>query len=124
MCLLLKTVYPEPLVIFKLVYLFFYCLVIQILRFYKQIIFHTNENGLSCLMKNLLKDKFTKLSEYVKDIKLINLGKEIKKNEFNQISEKPDFSKKQNPAVKVPKNIPFILAVCKLYSEVPYLDLW
>lgn len=38
---------------------FFYCLVIQILRFYKQIIFHTNENGLSCLMKNLLKDKFS-----------------------------------------------------------------
>ena len=34
---------------------FFYCLVIQILRFYKQIIFHTNENGLSFLMKNLLK---------------------------------------------------------------------
>ena len=45
---------------------------------------------------NLLKDKFTKLSEYVKDIKLVNLGKEIKKNEFNQISEKPDFSKKQS----------------------------
>ena len=36
---------------------FFYSLVIQILRFYKQIIFHTNENELSCLMKNLLKDK-------------------------------------------------------------------
>jgi hypothetical protein len=36
---------------------FFYCIVIQILRFYKQIIFNTNENGLSHLMKNLLKDK-------------------------------------------------------------------
>ena len=36
---------------------FFYSLVIQILRFYKQIIFHTNENGLSLLMKNLLKEK-------------------------------------------------------------------
>ena len=35
----------------------FYCIVIQILRFYKQIIFNTNENGLSHLMKNLLKDK-------------------------------------------------------------------
>ena len=36
---------------------FFYCFVIQILRYYKQIIFRTNENGLSYLMKNLLKDK-------------------------------------------------------------------
>ena len=36
---------------------FFYSLVIQILRFYKQIIFHSNENGLSHLMKNLLKEK-------------------------------------------------------------------
>ena len=36
---------------------FFYCLVIQILRFYKRVIFHTNENGLNHLMKNLLKGK-------------------------------------------------------------------
>ena len=36
---------------------FFYCFVIQILRYYKQIIFRTNENELSRLMKNLLKDK-------------------------------------------------------------------
>ena len=44
---------------------------------------------------NLLKDKFAKLTEYIKDIKLSNLGKEIKRNELNQISEKNDFSKKQ-----------------------------
>ena len=34
---------------------FFYSLVIQILRFYKNTIFHTNENDLNHLMKNLLK---------------------------------------------------------------------
>ena len=39
---------------------FFYCFVIQILVFYQSIIFSTNENGLSQLMKNLLKeDKFS-----------------------------------------------------------------
>ena len=32
-CLLLKPVYPEPLVIFKLLYLFFYCLVIVLYIF-------------------------------------------------------------------------------------------
>ena len=36
---------------------FFYCFVIQILRFYKKIIFRTNENELGHLMKSLLKDK-------------------------------------------------------------------
>ena len=36
---------------------FFYSLVIQILRFYKRVIFHTSENGLNHLMKNLLKGK-------------------------------------------------------------------
>ena len=36
---------------------FFYCFVIQILRYYKQIIFRTNEDDLSHLMKNLLKNK-------------------------------------------------------------------
>ena len=40
---------------------FFYCLVIQILKYYKSIIFQTNENSLSQLMKNLLIDqKFNK----------------------------------------------------------------
>ena len=39
---------------------FFYCFVIQILVFYQSIIFSTDENGLSQLMKNLLKeDKFS-----------------------------------------------------------------
>ena len=36
---------------------FFYSLVIEILRFYKDTIFHTNENDLNHLMKNLLKDE-------------------------------------------------------------------
>ena len=36
---------------------FFYCFVIQILKFYKLTIFTTNENELSHLMKNLLKEK-------------------------------------------------------------------
>ena len=36
---------------------FFYCFVIQILKFYKNVIFHTKENELSHLMKYLLKDK-------------------------------------------------------------------
>ena len=45
---------------------------------------------------NLIKDRFTQLSEFIKDIRFrINLGQEIKKKEFSQISEKIDFSKKQ-----------------------------
>ena len=36
---------------------FFYCFVIQILVFYQSVIFNTNENGLSQLMKNLLKEE-------------------------------------------------------------------
>ena len=36
---------------------FFYCFVIQILKFYKNVIFLTKENELSHLMKFLLKDK-------------------------------------------------------------------
>ena len=45
---------------------------------------------------NLMKDRFTQLSEFIKDIRFrINLGHDIKKSEFNQISEKIDFSKKQ-----------------------------
>ena len=36
---------------------FFYCLVIQILIYYKKVIFNADENELNQLMKNLLKDK-------------------------------------------------------------------
>ena len=36
---------------------FFYCFVIQILTNYKYLIFNTNENGLSQLMKSILKDE-------------------------------------------------------------------
>ena len=45
---------------------------------------------------NLMKDRFTQLSEFIKNIRLrINLGQDIKKKKFGQISEKIDFSKKQ-----------------------------
>ena len=45
---------------------------------------------------NLMKDRFTQLSEFIKDVRFRNnLGQEIKRREFNQISEKVDFSKKQ-----------------------------
>ena len=36
---------------------FFYCFVIQILVYYKSLIFKTKDNALSQLMKNLLKEK-------------------------------------------------------------------
>ena len=53
---------------------------------------------------NLMKDRFTQLSEFIKDIRFrINLGQEIKKKEFNQFSEKIDFSKKQK--ILVDKNL-------------------
>ena len=45
---------------------------------------------------NLMKDRFTQLSEFIKDVRFRNnLGQEIKRREFNQISAKIDFSKKQ-----------------------------
>ena len=45
---------------------------------------------------NLLKDRFTQLSEFIKDVRFrINLGQEVKKREFFQMSAKIDFSKKQ-----------------------------
>ena len=45
---------------------------------------------------NLMKDRFTQLSEFIKNIRLrINLGQDIKKKKFGQISEKIGFSKKQ-----------------------------
>ena len=45
---------------------------------------------------NLMKDRFTQLSEFIKDVRFRNnLGQEIKRREFNQISSKVDFSKKQ-----------------------------
>ena len=47
---------------------FFYCFVIQILKFYKEDIFKTNENNLSKKMKKLLKEE-----RFSKDIiKIIN----------------------------------------------------
>ena len=45
---------------------------------------------------NLLKDRFTQLSEFIKDVRFrINLGQEVKRREYYQISNKLDFSKKQ-----------------------------
>ena len=44
----------------------------------------------------LLKDRFTQLSEFIKDVRFrINLGQEVKKRDFYQMSNKIDFSKKQ-----------------------------
>ena len=41
---------------------------------------------------NLMKDRFTQLSEFIKDIRFrINLGQEIKKKEFNKFYEKIEF---------------------------------
>ena len=45
---------------------------------------------------NLLKDRFTQLSEFIKDVRFrINLGQEVKKRDFYLMSSKIDFSKKQ-----------------------------
>ena len=45
---------------------------------------------------NLLKDRFTQLSEFIKDVRFrINLGQEVKRREFYQISNKIDFTKNQ-----------------------------
>ena len=45
---------------------------------------------------NLLKDRFTQLSEFIKDVRFrINIGQEVKRREFYQMSNKIDFSKKQ-----------------------------
>ena len=46
---------------------------------------------------NLLKEKFTQLSEFIKDVRFrINIGEEVKRREFFHMSNKIDFSKKQN----------------------------
>ena len=45
---------------------------------------------------NLMKDRFTQLSEFIKDVRFrINLGQEVKRREYFHISSKIDFSKKQ-----------------------------
>ena len=45
---------------------------------------------------NLLKDRFTQLSEFIKDVRFrINIGQEVKKRDFYLMSSKIDFSKKQ-----------------------------
>ena len=45
---------------------------------------------------NLIKDRFTKLSEFIKDIRFRkNIGQEVKINEFIEISKKIDFTRKQ-----------------------------
>ena len=44
----------------------------------------------------LIKDRFTRLSEFIKDVRFRkNIGKEVKKIEFKKISNQIDFSKKQ-----------------------------
>ena len=45
---------------------------------------------------NLLKDRFTQLSEFIKDVRFrINMGQEVKRREYYQMSNRIDFSKKQ-----------------------------
>ena len=45
---------------------------------------------------NLIKDRFTRLSEFIKDVRFRkNIGKKVKKIEFKKISNQIDFSKKQ-----------------------------
>ena len=46
---------------------------------------------------NLMKDRLTKLSEFIKDVRFrINLGQEIKRREFINMSNQLDFGKKQS----------------------------
>ena len=46
---------------------------------------------------NEMKDKLTKLAEFIKDIRFrINVGQEIKRREFINMANRIDFSKKQN----------------------------
>ena len=53
---------------------------------------------------NLIKDRFTQLSEFIKDVRFrINVGKEVQRREYYQMSGKIDFSKKQK--VQSEKNI-------------------
>ena len=57
---------------------FFYCFVIQILVFYQSVIFSTNENGLSQLMKNLLKEeKFSRNLPIIIEKALLFMQKNI-----------------------------------------------
>ena len=45
---------------------------------------------------NLMKDRFTQLSEFIKDVRFrINLGQEVKRRDYYHMSAKIDFSKKQ-----------------------------
>lgn len=46
---------------------------------------------------NIMKDRLTKLSEFIKDVRFrINLGQEIKRREYINMSNQIDFTKKQN----------------------------
>ena len=46
---------------------------------------------------NLMKDRLTKLSEFIKDVRFrINIGQDIKRKEFYNMANRIDFTKKQN----------------------------
>ena len=46
---------------------------------------------------NLMKDRLTKLSEFIKDVRFrINVGQETKRSEFYNMANRIDFTKKQN----------------------------
>ena len=54
----------------------------------------------------LLKDRFTQLSEFIKDVRFrVNLGQEVKRREYFHISTKIDFNQKQKVDEKVDENM-------------------
>ena len=65
---------------------------------------------------NLLKEKFTQLSEFIKDVRFrVNIGEEVKRREFFHISNKIDFSKPQ----KLGKNSNFSINSDNIINELP-----
>jgi len=65
---------------------------------------------------NLLKEKFTQLSEFIKDVRFrVNIGEEVKRREFFHISNKIDFSKPQ----KLGKNSSIGINSDNIINEFP-----
>ena len=65
---------------------------------------------------NLLKEKFTQLSEFIKDVRFrVNIGEEVKRREFFHISNKIDFTKPQ----KLRKNSKFGINSDNRINEFP-----
>ena len=65
---------------------------------------------------NLIKEKFTQLSEFIKDVRFrVNIGEEVKRREFFHISNKIDFTKPQ----KLEKNSNFGINSDNIINEFP-----